>query len=51
MVCEIMKPEYNPKLDRLVARFEQARANNKGSDDYRKALAAVDSAPSLLFTS
>ncbi len=43
MAWEIMEPEYNLKLDSLVARFEQARANGKGSDDYKEvAVAAVD---------
>ncbi|MDP1622720.1 MAG: hypothetical protein Q8M08_10330 [Bacteroidales bacterium] len=43
MAWEIMEPEYNLKLDRLVARFEQARANGKGSDDYKEvAVAAVE---------
>lgn len=43
MAWEIMEPEYNLKLDSLVARFEQARANDKGSDDYKEvAVAAVE---------
>ncbi len=43
MAWEIMKPEYDLKLDSLVARFEQARANGKGSDDYKTvAVAAVE---------
>jgi len=38
-----MEPEYNLKLDKLVATFEQARANGKGSDDYKEvAVAAVE---------
>ena len=42
MAWEIMEPEYNLKLDSLVARFEQARANGKGSDNYKEvAVAAV----------
>ena len=42
MAWEIMEPEYNLKLDNLVARFEQERANGKGSDDYKEiAVAAV----------
>ena len=42
MAWEIMEPEYNLKLDSLVARFEQARANGKGSDEYKEvAVAAV----------
>jgi len=43
MAWEIMEPEYNLKLDILVARCEQARANDKGSDDYKEvAIAAVE---------
>ncbi|PKP32222.1 MAG: hypothetical protein CVT99_05625 [Bacteroidetes bacterium HGW-Bacteroidetes-16] len=43
MAWEIMEPEYNLKLDSTVARFEQARANGKGSDDYKEvAVAAVE---------
>jgi hypothetical protein len=43
MAWEIMEPEYNLKLDSLVARFEQARVNGKGSDDYKEvAVAAVE---------
>ena len=43
MAWEIMEPEYNMKLDSMVARFEQARANGKGSDDYKEvAVAAVE---------
>jgi len=36
-----LKPEYNLKLDRLVARFEQARANGKDSDNYKEVAAAA----------
>ncbi len=43
MAWEIMEPEYNLKLDNLAERFEQARANGKGSDDYKEvAVAAVE---------
>lgn len=43
MAWEIMEPEYNLKLNILVNRFEQARANGKGSDDYKEvAVAAVE---------
>jgi hypothetical protein len=43
MAWEIMEPEYNLKLDNLVERFKQARANGKGSDDYKEvAVAAVE---------
>ena len=43
MAWEIMEPEYNLKLDSLVDRFEQARANGKGSDNYKEvAVAAVE---------
>jgi len=42
MAWEIMEPEYNLKLDNMIERFEQARANGKGSDDYKEvAVAAV----------
>ena len=41
MAWKIMEPEYNLKLDSLVARFEQARANGKGSDDYKKVTVAA----------
>lgn len=43
MAWEIMEPEYILKLDSLIARFEQERANGKGSDDYKEiAVAAVE---------
>ena len=43
MAWDIMEPEYNMKLDSLVALFEQARADGKGSDDYKEvAVAAVE---------
>jgi hypothetical protein len=43
LAWEIMEPEYILKLDNLVARFEQERANGKGSDDYKEvAVAAVE---------
>jgi hypothetical protein len=43
MAWEIMEPEYNLKLETLVENFEQARANGKGSDDYKEvAVAAVE---------
>jgi len=43
MAWGIMEPEYNLKLESLVAGFEQARANGKGSDDYKEvAVAAVE---------
>lgn len=43
MAWEVMEPEYNLKLDNLIDRFEQARANGKGSDDYKEvAVAAVE---------
>jgi len=42
MAWDIMEPEYNLKLDSLAERFGQARANGKGSDDYKEvAVAAV----------
>lgn len=43
MAWDIMEPEYNKTLDNLVAIFEQARVNGKGSDDYKDiAIAAVE---------
>ncbi|MBW6490444.1 MAG: hypothetical protein K0B15_04515 [Lentimicrobium sp.] len=43
MAWEVMEPEYNLKLDSIVARLEQDWANGKGSDDYKEvALAAVE---------
>ncbi|MBK8805178.1 MAG: hypothetical protein IPO21_00450 [Bacteroidales bacterium] len=42
MAWEIMEPEYNQKLDSMVDRYQQAKANGKGSDDYKEvAVAAV----------
>ncbi|PKP06772.1 MAG: hypothetical protein CVU10_04225 [Bacteroidetes bacterium HGW-Bacteroidetes-5] len=49
MAWDIMEPEYNLKLDSLVAGFEQARANCKGSDDYKEvAVAAVEGRVDML---
>lgn len=49
MAWDIMEPEYNLKLDTLIARFEQARANGKGSDDYKEvAVAAVEGRVDML---
>jgi hypothetical protein len=43
MAWEIMEPENNLKIDSLVARFGQARANGRGSNDYKEvAVAAVE---------
>jgi hypothetical protein len=43
MAWEIMEPAYLMKLDSLAERFGQARANGKGSDDYKEvAVAAVE---------
>jgi len=43
MAWKIMEPEYKQKLDSFVSRFEQAKANGKGSDDYKiVAVAAVE---------
>ena len=43
MAWAIMEPEYLQKLDSLAANFEQARVNNKGSDDYKEvAVASVE---------
>ncbi len=40
---EIMEPEYLQKLDDLAGKFLQAKANGKGSDDYKEiAVAAVE---------
>lgn len=42
MAWEVMEPEYNLILDTLVDRYKQARANGKGSDEYKEvAVAAV----------
>jgi len=49
MAWDIMEPEYNLKLDSLVAGFEQARSNGKGSDDYKEvAVAAVEGRVDML---
>ena len=43
MAWEIMEPEYLLKLDTIVGKYGQAKANGKGSDDYKEvALAAVE---------
>jgi hypothetical protein len=43
MAWKTMEPEYLQKLDNLADRFEQAKANGKGSDDYKEvAVAAVE---------
>jgi hypothetical protein len=43
LAWEVMEPEYTMKLNSLVTRFEQSRADGKGSDDYKEvALAAVE---------
>ncbi len=43
LAWEIMEPEYLLKLDGYVSRFEQAKANDKGSDDVKLvAVAAVE---------
>jgi hypothetical protein len=42
MAWEIMEPEYNLKLDSLVARFEQARANGLGSDNIEEVVEAAE---------
>ncbi|MDF1561211.1 MAG: hypothetical protein P1P83_13550 [Bacteroidales bacterium] len=43
MAWGVMEPEYNLKLESLVASYKQARANGKGSDDYKEvAVAAVE---------
>ena len=49
LAWEIMEPEYQQKHDSLVANFEQARANGKGSDDYKEvAVAAVEGRVEML---
>jgi len=43
LAWEIMEPEYLLKLDSFVSRFEQSKANGKGSDDIKEvATAAVE---------
>jgi hypothetical protein len=43
MAWEIMEPEHNSKLEKLVSLFEQSKADGKGSDDYKDiAVAAVE---------
>lgn len=43
LAWKIMEPAYILKLNNLVSGFEQARANGKGSDDYKEvAVAAVE---------
>ncbi|MBW6492319.1 MAG: hypothetical protein K0B15_14140 [Lentimicrobium sp.] len=43
LAWEIMEPEYLLQLDSLVNRFEQAKANGKGSDDMKEvAIAATE---------
>lgn len=43
LAWEIMEPEYLLKLDTVAGKYEQAKANGKGSDDYKEvALAAVE---------
>lgn len=41
MAWEVMEPEYNLNLETQVERFEQARANGKGSDDIREVVVAA----------
>jgi len=41
MAWEIMEPEYLLKLDRTVSKYEQAKANGKGSDDYKEVASAA----------
>lgn len=41
MAWEIMEPEYLLKLDHIVGKYEQAKANGKGSDDYKEVAAAA----------
>jgi hypothetical protein len=43
LAWEVMEPEYQKTLDILVEKFEQARADGKGGDDYKElAIAAVE---------
>jgi hypothetical protein len=43
LAWEVMEPEYFKTLDTLVEKFEQARADGKGGDDYKElAIAAVE---------
>jgi len=43
MAWAVMEPEYLNKLDSLSEGFKQAKANGKGSDDYKEvAIAAVE---------
>ena len=43
LAWEIMEPEYVLQLDNLVDRYEQAKANGKGSDDMKEvAIAATE---------
>jgi hypothetical protein len=42
LAWEIMEPEYNLKLDSLVTRFEQARANGLGSDNIEEVVEAAE---------
>jgi len=43
MAWEIMEPEYLSKLDHMADLYGQAKANGKGSDDYKEvAVAAVE---------
>jgi hypothetical protein len=43
MAWEIMEPDYLKKINSLVERFNQAKANGKGSDDLKEvAVAAVE---------
>jgi len=43
MAWELLEPEYLSQLDKLVERFEQAKADGKGSDDMKEvAIAATE---------
>lgn len=41
MAWEVMEPQYNLKLDNIVARFEKARAYGKGSDQLKEVAVAL----------
>lgn len=43
LAWEVLEPEYNAKLESLAAEYQQAKANDKGSDDYKEvAVAAIE---------
>ena len=49
LAWKIMEPAYLQKLDSVIERYGQARANDKGSDDYKEvAVAAVEGRVEML---